>query len=60
MWPVLSAFASHYLQIELDLNFSDRLVDVVDEGFDAVVRTGELSDSRLTSPSSRPWIAEDL
>ncbi|AZC26943.1 MULTISPECIES: LysR family transcriptional regulator [Pseudomonas] len=49
MWPVLSAFASHYRQIELDLDFSDRLVDVVDEGFDAVVRTGELSDSRLMS-----------
>ena len=49
MWPVLSAFASHYPQIELDLDFSDRLVDVVDEGFDAVVRTGELSDSRLMS-----------
>ena len=49
MWPVLSAFASHYPQVELDLDFSDRLVDVVDEGFDAVVRTGELSDSRLMS-----------
>lgn len=49
MWPVLSAFASRYPQIELDLDFSDRLVDVVEEGFDAVVRTGELSDSRLMS-----------
>lgn len=49
MWPVLSAFARHYPQIELDLDFSDRLVDVVDEGYDAVVRTGELSDSRLMS-----------
>lgn len=49
MWPVLSAFASHYPQIELDLDFSDRLVDIVDEGFDAVVPTGELSDSRLMS-----------
>lgn len=49
MWPVLSAFATHYSHIELDLDFSDRLVDVVDEGFDAVVRTGELSDSRLLS-----------
>lgn len=49
MWPVLSAFASRYPQIELDLDFSDRLVDVVEEGFDAVVRTGALSDSRLMS-----------
>ncbi|UTY59265.1 LysR family transcriptional regulator [Massilia sp. erpn] len=49
MLPVLSAFAARYPQIELDLDFSDRLVDVIDEGFDAVVRTGELSDSRLLS-----------
>lgn len=31
----------------MDLDFTDRLVDVIDEGFDAVVRTGEISDSRL-------------
>lgn len=49
MLPVLSNFAHLYPQIELDLDFSDRLVDVIDEGFDAVVRTGELSDSRLMS-----------
>ncbi|MCT8343193.1 MULTISPECIES: LysR family transcriptional regulator [Photorhabdus] len=47
MLPVLSAFATCYPQIELELDFSDRLVDVIDEGFDAVVRTGELNDSRL-------------
>ncbi|WP_390348925.1 LysR family transcriptional regulator [Variovorax boronicumulans] len=49
MLPVLSKFAGRYPEIELDLDFSDRLVDVIDEGFDAVVRTGELSDSRLQS-----------
>ncbi|MQL50512.1 LysR family transcriptional regulator [Photorhabdus khanii] len=47
MLPVLSAFATRYPQIELELDFSDRLVDVINEGFDAVVRTGELNDSRL-------------
>ncbi|WP_253252489.1 LysR substrate-binding domain-containing protein [Variovorax boronicumulans] len=44
MLPVLSKFAGRYPEIELDLDFSDRLVDVIDEGFDAVVRTGELSE----------------
>jgi len=34
-------------EIELDLDFTDRLVDVIDEGFDAVIRTGEARDSRL-------------
>lgn len=46
--PLLSRFMQAHPDIELDLDFSDRMVDVIDEGFDAVVRTGEPSDSRLT------------
>lgn len=47
MMPSISAFAQAYPEIELDLDFTDRLVDVIEEGFDAVVRTGKLSDSLL-------------
>ncbi|HDS1578393.1 TPA: LysR family transcriptional regulator [Stenotrophomonas maltophilia] len=47
MLPVLSAFARRFPAVELDLHFSDRLVDVIEEGFDAVVRTGSPADSRL-------------
>jgi DNA-binding transcriptional LysR family regulator len=47
MVPTLTAFMRAYLEIEVDLDFTDRLVDVIEEGFDAVVRTGETSDSRL-------------
>lgn len=47
--PALSDFMAGYPEIELDLDFSDRLVDVIDEGFDAVVRTGEPTDSRLSA-----------
>lgn len=47
MMPTLSAFMRAYPDIELDLDFSDRLVDVIDEGFDGVVRAGDVSDSRL-------------
>lgn len=47
MMPTLTAFMRAWPEIELDLDFTDRLVDVIDEGFDAVVRTGEVSDSRL-------------
>lgn len=47
MMPTLCAFMRHYPEVELDLDFTDRLVDVIDEGFDAVVRAGEVSDSRL-------------
>lgn len=47
--PVLAEFMRQYPEIELDLDFTDRLVDVIDEGFDAVVRTGEPADSRLSA-----------
>ncbi|MDQ1231462.1 LysR family transcriptional regulator [Sphingomonas sp. SORGH_AS_0879] len=47
--PVLSAFMDAYPDVRLDLDFSDRLVDLIEEGFDAVIRTGQPSDSRLMS-----------
>lgn len=47
--PVLADFMRDYPDIQLDLDFSDRLVDVVEEGFDAVVRTGEPADSGLVA-----------
>jgi DNA-binding transcriptional LysR family regulator len=47
--PALTAFMQRYPAIELDVDFSDRLVDVVEEGFDVVMRTGEPTDSRLMS-----------
>lgn len=45
----LTDFMHSYPAITLDVDFSDRLVDVVDEGFDVVLRTSELFDSRLMS-----------
>ncbi|KAA5604125.1 LysR family transcriptional regulator [Roseospira marina] len=47
MVPTLSAFMDAWPDIALDLDFSDRLVDVIEEGFDAVIRSGEPTDSRL-------------
>ena len=49
MMPTLVAFMRAYPEIVLDLDFSDRVVDVIDEGFDAVVRFAEIGDSRLMS-----------
>jgi DNA-binding transcriptional LysR family regulator len=45
--PKLGAFKRQYPDIELDIDYSDRLVEVIEEGFDAVIRTGTPSDSRL-------------
>jgi DNA-binding transcriptional LysR family regulator len=50
--PFLSAMAQFkqaYPDVNLDLEFTDRRVDVIDEGFDAVIRTGDAPDSRLTT-----------
>ncbi|ACA21068.1 transcriptional regulator, LysR family [Methylobacterium sp. 4-46] len=47
MMPAVMAFMRAYPEITLDLDFTDRLVDVIEEGFDAVIRTGEARDSRL-------------
>ena len=47
MMPTLSQFMRAYPKIELDLDFTDHLVDVITDGFDVAVRTGEASDSRL-------------
>jgi DNA-binding transcriptional LysR family regulator len=47
MMPTLVAFMRAYPEVTLDLDFSDRVVDVVEEGFDAVVRFAEVGDSRL-------------
>jgi DNA-binding transcriptional LysR family regulator len=51
----LPEFRRLYPAIELELDFSDRLVDVVEEGFDAVIRSGPLADSTLASRRLGPF-----
>ena len=38
--PALAEFAERYPQIEFDLDLSDRMVDLVEEGYDLAVRIG--------------------
>ncbi|MBJ3814265.1 LysR family transcriptional regulator [Shimwellia pseudoproteus] len=47
--PQLPALLQQYPGLELELSSSDRLVDVVQEGFDCVVRVGQLKDSGLVA-----------
>ncbi|TWT09468.1 LysR family transcriptional regulator [Reyranella sp. CPCC 100927] len=42
--PVLLALAQRYPALELDLSFNDRMVDLVEDGFDLVIRSGDLED----------------
>jgi DNA-binding transcriptional LysR family regulator len=45
--PALNDFARLYPRIALDVSFSDRLVNLVDEGFDMAVRVGRPASSSL-------------
>lgn len=47
--PVLPEFHRLYPEIQLDLDFNDRLVDVIEDNLDAVIRSGALADSSLMS-----------
>lgn len=45
--PILIDFAKAHPDVKLDLDFSDRMVDLVAEGHDLAVRIGNLADSSL-------------
>ena len=45
--PLISTFLQAHPQIEIELDLTDRSVDLVDEGIDIAIRLGELPDSSL-------------
>ncbi|MDJ0391287.1 LysR family transcriptional regulator [Roseomonas sp. E05] len=45
--PALNDFAMRYPEIDLEVSFTDRVVSLVDEGFDMAVRVGRTEDSSL-------------
>ena len=47
--PLVPAFIAQHPVVSLSLNLSDRVVDIVNEGFDCAVRVGDLPDSSLVS-----------
>jgi LysR family transcriptional regulator, regulator for bpeEF and oprC len=47
--PALPAFTASYPEINIELDVTDRVVDVVAGSMDCVVRVGELSDSGLVA-----------
>lgn len=44
---VLSQFMHRYPEIKLEVEFNDRIIDVVAEGYDVVIRVGEIKDTNL-------------
>jgi len=47
--PSFASFLARYPQIKIDAQFTDRIVDVIADGFDVAIRVGVLNDSSLTA-----------
>ncbi|MCK6264667.1 LysR family transcriptional regulator [Vibrio sp. ZSDE26] len=45
--PALDEFSKQHSELKLDVDFSDRRVDLVQDGFDLALRIGHLADSTL-------------
>lgn len=42
-------FMQRYPEVKLEVEFNDRMIDVVAEGYDVVIRVGEIKDSNLVA-----------
>lgn len=47
--PVVCAYMERYPEVQVDMDVSDRFVDLVEEGYDVAVRIGRLKDSSLVA-----------
>ena len=52
--PVIAELAVRHPQLAISTSYSDRLVDLVGEGFDAAIRLGNLADSSLIARRIAP------
>ncbi|MBN8951888.1 MULTISPECIES: LysR family transcriptional regulator [unclassified Rhizobium] len=53
--PKLSKYLGAHPEVSIELSLSNRLVDLIDEGYDAVFRVGELVDSGLIARRLDPY-----
>lgn len=47
--PLVSVFTARHPEVEVQLEVTDRPVDLIDKGFDLAVRFGELPDNRINA-----------
>lgn len=55
LMPVVARYLRQNPGVEIELILSDRYVDLIEEGFEAVFRIGPLADSSLTARALRPF-----
>jgi DNA-binding transcriptional LysR family regulator len=55
--PAIVKFMKIYPDVTVELTLSDRMVDLVEDGIDAAIRVGTLTDSTMMSRSHSPYKA---
>ncbi len=53
--PLVTRYLAAFPDVEVELTLSDHYVDVVDQGYDAVIRLGQLRDSALAAHALAPY-----
>jgi DNA-binding transcriptional LysR family regulator len=53
--PKLPDYLKQFPEVSVELNLSNRFVDLIDEGYDAVFRVGDLADSVLMARKLAPY-----
>jgi DNA-binding transcriptional LysR family regulator len=53
--PLLPGFLEKYPEVQIDARYSDRYVDLIEEGFDVAIRLGALPDSGLVARRIGEW-----
>jgi len=55
LMPALSDYLERYPQVSIDLVLSDRVTDLLEEGFEAAIRVGPVPDSALIARPLAPY-----
>jgi DNA-binding transcriptional LysR family regulator len=53
--PALADYLQQCPDVNIDLSLNDRVVDLVDEGFEVAIRVGHLADSQLVARTLQPY-----
>ncbi len=53
--PAIPDYLALHSEVSVDLNLNDRMIDMVEEGFDVAIRIGTLADSSLVARPLRPY-----
>lgn len=55
LMPAITRYMRQYPRVQVELTLSDLFVDLLDEGYEAVVRIGQLGDSSLIARELAPY-----